>query len=254
MEYFVLAIFLGISLLLLWFLISSEKGPKEPAKGLWAAFGFGLLSLVTGPTLDYILFGSGEGLEGAPLIIILISSLGTGFLEETFKFGPLALYIYKKNYFTEHSDGIIYFAIVGLTFGFFENLLYTIGYGAEVGLERLLVVPIFHGASTAIIGYFLAKQKVNGGKVGMTLTALIVVAIIHGMYNFGMMASSDYFFVLSLMLTLLLVVGLFIFYGDAKEKDLLHGLSVKGPNEYCKFCGTKNIKRSIFCEYCGKKL
>jgi len=254
MVYFVSAIFLGISLLLVWFLISSEKGPREPAKGLWAAFAFGLLSIVTGPTLDYILFGAGEALEGAPLIFVLISSLGTGFLEETFKFAPLALYIYKKNYFAEHSDGIIYFAIAGLTFGFFENFLYTVGYGAEVGIGRLIVVPIFHGAGTGIVGYFLARQKVNGGKVWMTLTALITVSIMHGMYNFGLLSGSDFFYVLSLMLTLLFVVGLFLLYSDAKEKDLLHGLSVNGPNEYCKFCGSRNVKRSVFCEYCGKKL
>lgn len=254
MVFFVSTIFLGISLLLIWFLISSEKGPKEPPKGLWIAFGFGLLSIVTGPTIDYLLFGGIEALEGTPLIFVLVSSLGTGFLEETFKFAPLALYIYKKNYFSEHSDGIIYFAIAGLTFGFFENFMYTLEYGVEVGLVRLIVVPIFHGANTAIVGYFLARQKVNGGKVWMTLCALIGVSIMHGMYNFGMLAGSDFFYVLSLMLTLLLVTGLFVLYGDAKEKDLLHGLSVKGPNNYCKFCGSKNIKRSVFCEYCGKKL
>lgn len=254
MEYLVSAIFLLISILLGWFLISSEKGPKEPKGGLFAAFGFGILALLIASPLDYLLFGSIEELENSSLLNMFFSSIGTGLLEESLKFIPLALYIFKKPYFFEHSDGIIYFAIVGLTFGFVENSLYTIDFGVEVGLSRLFMVPIFHGASTAIAGYFLAKQKIYSKDIKMTVVALLVISFMHGLYNYGLFTGSDYLFMISLMLTLLYIIGLFLLYDDAKRKDLLMGLTVKGPNRYCKYCGSENIKRSLYCEYCGKRL
>ena len=254
MVFVVSGVFLAISILLIWYLISYEKGPKEPKKALWSAFWFGILAIIVSPEIDTLLFGSIESLESATLPVLFSSSLGTGLIEELFKFAPLAWYIYKKNYFSEHSDGIIYFAICGLTFGFFENLSYTLIYGVEVGLVRLILVPIFHGATTGILGYFLARQKIGGGSSTKTLLALVLIGLMHGMYNFGMGSGITIYWMISLMITLLFVIGLFLFYSESKKRDMLLGLSASGPNDYCKYCGKRNVNRSVYCEYCGKRL
>lgn len=254
MEIVVSFVFLTITLLLIWFLISNEKGPKEPAKELWGAFAFGILALAIAPEITTLFAVPVEEMENTDLLTILFSSLGVGFVEELFKFAPLAWYIYKKDFFSEHSDGIIYFAICGLTFGLVENITYTMMYGAGIGLGRIIFTPILHGASTGIVGYFLARQKVTRGKSIGTIFALIAVSLMHGLYNFGLSSGSVILVFMSIILTVLIAVGLFFFYGESKKKDRLHGLSAVGPNNFCKYCGKENIKRTVYCEYCGEKL
>lgn len=237
---------------MIWFLISHDRGPKEPAGALWIAFGFGFIGYLLALFLEYI-FIKVDIVSTENLGLALGATLGVGFIEEFSKFVPLSFYIYKKRYFNEFTDGIIYFALAGLSFGMIENFAYTLEYGVKVGVARMIIVPFFHASTTAIIGYFLAKKKVENKNYAQIGLVFALVALIHAIYNFGLASGIFYLVVFSLLLTALLTLGLFLYFMRANEKDRNMGISAIGKNKYCRHCGRLNNNKTLYCEYCGNK-
>lgn len=252
MMYSVTLIFLILFVLLVWFLVSHDRGPKEPIGALWVAFAFGIIAMFIALTLEHFV---SSFTETFPMIfqINLADFVLAGAIEEFSKFIPLALWIYRKNFFNEHNDGIIYFAICGLTFGLFENIAYTFANGSGTGFMRLLLVPIFHGASSSIVGYYLAKKKVENRSVLITIFVLLSISILHALYNFGLSSGITVLFVLSLMIALLLATGLFLYFMFANSEDKKMGISAAGEAKFCQYCGFRNLHHSLYCEHCGEK-
>lgn len=248
----ILLVFILIVVGLTWFLLSRDRGSREPVGALWAAGGFGFLGLVIAILLEGKLLNLDAATNSKHLGFILLTFLGVGFIEEIAKFAPLAVFIYKKPYFNEHTDGIIYFALSGLSFGLFENIGYTLGFGAKVGISRILLVPFFHAATTGIAGYYLAKAKVERKSWTICLLPLLVMALLHGVYDFGLSTAVAGFVLLSLALTLLVSVSLFLYYMRANELDKAMGLSAVGHNKFCRACGKANVNHTLYCEFCGK--
>lgn len=252
----VVLVFIALSSCLVWYLLSHDHGRKLPVGKLWQAFGFGLLAIALAVLLEELLLGK---LVNTPQSFSigarLFGFLGVGAIEELAKFVPLALVIFHKPYFREHTDGVIYFAICGLTFGAIENILYTLTMGAGTGLVRLALTPFFHAAATSILGFYLASYKINRGRRNQFILALVLVPLIHGIYDFGLMSGIGIMTVLSLMLTLLLTMGLFLYFMTANEQDraLEAAAAVNGPN-FCPHCGHPNTAKQKFCVYCGQQL
>ena len=237
---------------LCWFFLSQDKGEHEPVSALWIALGFGFLGGIAAGLIEthviplrYI-----DGV-GQPLGFILLACLGVGAIEEACKFIPLSLFIYHKKYFNEHTDGVIYFAIAGLGFGIPENILYTISFGTHAGLTRLLLTPIFHAATTGMVGYFLIKSKIDHEPIYKTIIALVAAMILHGLYDFGLSSGIFYLVVMSFMITIGMSAGLFILYMRASELDRQQGLSVVGKNSFCRSCGAPNPNHKLHCTMCG---
>lgn len=244
-------LFIALSAGLLWFLLKGDHGKKEPIGILWTAAGFGILALVLAGILESLVIPTSTSeILALGLGTKLVFSLLIGVIEESVKFIPLALFIYKKPSFNENVDGILYFAISGLTFGLVENIVYTVSYGPRAGFARLLLTPFFHTAATAILGYFLIRLKLTKKSLYAFIPYFIGVILLHSFYDFGLFSGIQNFIVLSMMISLLLDVGLFIFYMEAKEHDKADGLNV---NKFCQFCGRPNGNVTMFCEFCGKK-
>jgi RsiW-degrading membrane proteinase PrsW (M82 family) len=219
---------------------------------LWAAAGFGLLAVVLAVIISIMILPPDllEDSGSLGLGSLLLNMLKVGFIEESVKFIPLAIFLYKNTYFNENVDGVLYFAISGLVFGLLENIMYTLNHGVNVGVMRLVLTPFFHTAGTALIGYYLMRHKLGRIPLRTAIFSFIAIAVLHGLYNFGLASGVAHFLVVSLMIALLLDCGLFIAYMKAKEHDKAEGLST---NKFCQSCGRTNANRTIFCEYCGKK-
>lgn len=270
--YFVILAFIAIASFLIWYLLKHDHGRKLPVTTLWYACGFGVLAIVLALFIETHLLPNNFATTPASFSVReqLVWFTIVGFVEEVVKFAPLALFIYKRQYFREHTDGCIYFAICGLTFGLVENILYTSQYGAGVGVVRLLLTPFLHAATTSILGYYLINQKLQPNKRKLFILALIVIPLMHGLYDFGLGTSTAQFQVLSLMLTLLLTMGLFLYFMQANVQDKLAlaqqplGFAVTAnPSltdavshlpRYCESCGEPNTNRGAYCESCGRKL
>ena len=232
--YIVILSFIALSSLLIWYLLKHDHGRKLPIGSLWLASGFGIIAVTLAWYLEQWLlpkdFAVASHSAGLGLTFLLF--LAVGFLEEGVKFLPLAVFIYRKPYFKEHTDGVIYFAICGLTFGLSENILYTVSLGAKAGIVRLVLTPFFHAAATSILGYYLVS-----------------------LYDFGLSSGKLQLGVLSFMITLLFSLGIFLYFMSANDLDKAAlARATACPNNFCKYCGRPNIRHAPFCEYCGHHL
>lgn len=266
--YFVILAFIILASSLVWYLLAHDHGRKLPVATLWYACGFGLLALLIAGVVEPQ-FLPNNFLETPTLVSFprqVGYFLGIGFVEEAVKFLPLALFIYKRRYFQEYTDGCIYFAICGLTFGLVENILYTMDFGAGVGLARLILTPFLHAAATSILGYYLIRHKLQPTKKWTFAAALVMVPIMHGVYDLGLGASNAGLAVISLMLTLSFTIGLFLYFMEANELDrrlfaakplgyvLMPVANKQGSANFCTACGQANTYHRAYCEHCGRKL
>ncbi len=230
---------------LLWLFIKTDKGAKEPAGAMWAAFGFGVLSVGIAIGLELLLPDLSKSLNITGTTMFLYT-MPIGIIEEAAKFLPLAFFIYKKPYFNEHTDGILYFGIAGLTFGVLEDFLYlhsifTAHNSASsiVGVVRVSILFLFHVAGTAIIGYYLARSKIQRRSLWQPAIAFSIIAFLHGFYDFLLsftvhtaVRGSDedgvvlmLLTLLALIISLLLGVCFFLYYRRAKQWDASVGLA-----------------------------
>lgn len=238
-----LLIFIGIAGGLAWFLIAHDRGEKEPVAALWMAAGFGLAGSLLAGLLESRLISANNLLPGTPYGTLLVAALAVGVIEEACKFVPLAIVIFKRHYFNEHTDGIIYFALAGLGFGLPENLLYTLQFGTKTGIVRVLMTPLFHAATTGLVGYALVKRKLAGRSPFGIWLPLAGIMVLHGLYDFGLSSGSLPYAIGSLLITLGASIGLFVAYLRAAENDQARGWSVSG---YWSSGGTKALLSLLF--------
>lgn len=243
-------IFVGVGIVLSF--IKKDKGPKEPILALWAAFGFGILALVVTTVLS-LWFANKQVTEINNLHAGFFLMLKVGFIEEFSKFVPLAIFIYHKSYFDEHNDGIIYFAICGMTFGVIENIMYTFTMGPATGVARLVLTPFFHASTVAIVGYYLAKKKIDKESWVKVVIAFVSVALLHATYNFGFLSKMPLLVIVSFCISVLLTLSIFLYYYKANQEDRAEGISASGPDNFCEHCGFKNGNSTLYCEHCGLK-
>jgi len=250
--FLLLLFFVAVAVGLAWYLISHDHGEKEPVGMLWAAVFFGVIGGFIAANLEGWAIDAKDLLPGGSITSLLIAMLMVGIIEEACKFVPLALVLYNKRYFNEHTDGIIYFALAGLGFGLPENIMYTMQYGAKTGLTRIVLTPLFHAALTAIVGYFLVKRKLDGNSVWGIIPVLLAAMAVHGLYDFGLTVGSGVLAAISVLITLSLTVIMFALYVRATELDQDMGLSQVGHNSFCRSCGHPNPKHHLYCTKCGK--
>jgi len=248
----ILLAFVCIAGALAWFLISNDHGKKEPIMALWFAFGMGAVGALAAYYLENKFISVNSLAANVPKLTLLKATMSVAVIEESCKFLPLALLIYGRTFFNEHTDGVIYFALAGLGFGLPENILYTIQGGAHTGITRLFLTPVFHAAITGMVGYFLAKQKLAKRSPLFVILPLAGAMLLHGVYDFGLLSGVAIYTVISITITLCLTGNLFFLFSRATDRDQDLGLSVVGHNSFCRSCGWPNPRHHLYCTHCGK--
>jgi protease PrsW len=249
----------GITIFLfVLFIIKRDHGRKEPLPALYAALGFGLLSLFIAGILNELLIPQevidsiGIGAGGISNTKLFASVMLIGLIEESAKCVPIAFFMYKKKYFDELTDGIIYFGIVALTFGIIEDFVYAKNFGVGVGISRIILSPYLHAGFTMLFGICLSYKKVLNKSWLLVFIGYIAAISAHGIYNFFAFKGGIAGFFVILQITLMLNVLLFVLFRKAQKIDESRGLSTVGINKYCRSCGKPNPKRFLHCSYCGR--
>jgi RsiW-degrading membrane proteinase PrsW (M82 family) len=256
--YFVILAFIAIATSLVWYLLRHDHGRKLPVGSLWIACGFGIVAMAIAIFVERLVLPS--NFTTAPETMsrgsLLLGSLAVGLIEETAKFLPLALFIYKKPYFKEHTDGVIYFAICGLTFALVENIGYTLQFGGQTGIGRLIMTPFFHAATAGVLGYYLASYKINKLNLGKLVCVCFAMPLLHGLYDFGLSTGAPMFALMSMIITLCVSISLFLYFGQANDLDraALATVPIAAASRFCSRCGRQNINNKKFCESCGNNL
>ncbi len=251
-------LFAVVVYLFIIFIIKRDRGHKEPIGALFAAMGFGILAVILASILNEIFIPSEvfesigtNDAQHIPAATLLASMIGVGFIEETLKCIPLALFIYKKRYFDELTDGIIYFGIVGLTFGIIEDILYSLEFGGGVGLFRILISPYLHVSFTILFGMFLIQRKLLKRSWAIVVVGYLAAVLAHGFFNFFPLIGG-FGFLMAFAITISLNVSLFVFFRRSQLQDEHRGVSAIGINKFCRHCGKPNPERLLYCSFCGK--
>lgn len=248
----VISIFLTMAGGFALYLVKRDKGEREPVGALWLAFGLGVLGIAVAGYLELVALPDPARVYlTAPKLALVC--LGIGAIEELIKCVPLSILLYRKRYFNEHTDGVIYFALAGLGFGLPENILYTLQEGPRTGLARVILTPLFHAATTAIVGFALARVKVSHYPKSYVVKAVLAAIVLHGLYDFGLFSQNSLLTLLSIMVTVALTINLFILFLRARHLDEQQGLSVVGHNSFCRSCGQPNPKHNLYCTHCGNR-
>jgi RsiW-degrading membrane proteinase PrsW (M82 family) len=230
MSSLIIQMFILVALIPVWFMLRKGRAGTESRPALSLMIIFGVLAIfitfILGIPFDIILPETGNLIDGtldnyAKPDNLVLGVIVFAAIEELAKFLPAALYIYKKRYFNHRSDGVLYFAIVGLSFGVIENLLYLSTDGAATGLIRIVFGWFFHGALTGIIGYALANKKVNGSSWFIIFLGLVVAIGLHSAYNYGLFASTwnPLWIFLAALVSIYTNASLFVLFFIASRQD-----------------------------------
>lgn len=186
----VIAVAPAIALGLAFYL--TDRFDREPLHLLTKVFVFGALSvipiMIVGQFLVSLDFFT--GLLGTAFTAFIIA----GLTEEFFKREVVLRIAYKNPAFDEKLDGIIYAVFASLGFATVENIIYVFTHFSTdpyVGIYRgLLSVPA-HALLGITMGYYLSLAKFSYNKNFERVylrKALLVPAVLHGIFNFILMA------------------------------------------------------------------
>ncbi|MGB0524348.1 MAG: PrsW family glutamic-type intramembrane protease, partial [Flammeovirgaceae bacterium] len=174
------------------FLYINDKHEKEAHRALLKAFGYGILSIIPA-----VAIGLPLGDHGA----FFNAFISAGLLEECSKFLFLRWIFYKKPYFNEPYDGIIYAAFISLGFATLENVLYVVEGGLSVALLRMFMSVPGHAIFGVFMGYYAGLAKFNPKKERkLLLTGLGLAILTHGTYNFFLMWNDSALWFLSVFI------------------------------------------------------
>ena len=112
-----------------------------------------------------------------------------GVIEELAKMIPFLLIIVHFKEFDEPIDGIVYASFIALGFAAVENYQYLRFVTGAEAWARGFAGPVIHIVFASIWGYYIGKACLCRKFVGRTIfAALAVTAILHGIYDFVVIA------------------------------------------------------------------
>ena len=175
------------------------KNERVPAKTIVLMIITGCLSIIPIIVLQTVFGYVGEisWFNSHPLLQeIVMVPIRLALIEELCKFFGAKIVTWKGDYFNNSYQGVLFPAIVSLSFGIVENFLFVAlsfqqfqdQFWTIIILRTLLGAPA-HGAYGILIGIFYGKakcaeqQKDKAGKYKYLSIAVLTPACIHGLYN-----------------------------------------------------------------------
>jgi protease PrsW len=181
------------SLLLLWYFFSRDVYP-EPPSVLWATFGLGILTILPTLAIASPIDGLIEGSSVVdPYALGFLRAFATAAIpEELTKLFVLLFYSSRHREFDEPMDGVVYGVAVSLGFASFENVMYVLIGGPDLALTRAFTALPMHAGLGVIMGYYVGQARFRLGPRGRLLfCAFVVPTVIHGLYDFPLLAAVE---------------------------------------------------------------
>lgn len=120
-----------------------------------------------------------------------------GFTEEFFKYLAFLLIIWRSRHFNEKFDGIVYAVFISLGFAAVENIFYVLEHGYTIGLVRAVTAVPAHALFGVVMGYRFGLAKFYPEEKGTQLfLAFFLPFVLHGSYDFFLMAERPVFLIL----------------------------------------------------------
>ncbi len=209
----IIAVIPGIALSLGLYL--TDRYDREPVRLLLKLFLFGMLAAVPTIFMERIL--SGFNFFGGIFSIFWTAFIVAGLTEEYFKRLVVMKIAYNHQAFDEKLDGIIYCAYSALGFATIENIMYVVsGFDADpyIGWYRgILSVPA-HMLFAVTMGYYLSLARFSPDEATRShyfARSLIVPILLHGTFNFILMAG------ISLLMILFIPFVIYLWIANLKK-------------------------------------
>lgn len=182
------------SIFLLVFFIRSDRFP-EPRGAILGTFFLGVAIVLPVLAISLPLGGVIEPRLSDPIQLSAAQAfLLAAIPEEIFKLAVLLLYCRRHKAFDEPMDGLVYGVTASLGFATFENLLYVVGSGdgwLGIAILRALTAVPGHALLGAIMGFYVARAHFEPHHAGkMLASALLVPILLHGLYDWGLLATT----------------------------------------------------------------
>ena len=208
------------------FLIYNKDSIKEPLGLLMKCFFGGFLSIIITLILDSLIGPFGIGITSPLGQAFFEAFFQAGFPEEFSKLVILFWLVWKSKEFDQHFDGIIYAVFVSMGFALVENIMYVFQGGMGVALMRAVLSVPGHGFFAVAMGYYFSLAKFHDGpkKGEFILKCLLVPAILHSLYDLGLMYASKKANdpLLAILLMILSTVVVIMFWRRGLKKIALH--------------------------------
>ncbi len=206
---FVIAITPGIALAMAVYF--TDRYDKEPLALLLKVFVLGCLAVI--PTALVERFLLGFNVFGGLLSAAFTAFIVAGLTEEFFKRGVVLLTAFKSKAFDEKLDGIIYAIFSALGFATIENIMYVVfrfSANPTIGIYRGIFSVPAHMLFGTTMGYYLSLAKFaknEGERKRYLRKSWYVPALLHGGFNFILMAQISYAFVVFIPYVVYLWIG-----------------------------------------------
>lgn len=242
---------------LVWFMYSRDRYDREPRRLILKTFLVGAALIIPVVVLELIgtliLPPSDD-----PLALFLHFLLVVALVEESSKYAAVRISVYRSREFNEPMDGLVYGAIAALGFAAPENLLYVLSRGAALGIVRAVLSVPGHALWGAIIGYYLALQKLTSDR-GAGVRGLSIAVVLHTLFDFGLVALDSLMGIA--VASLVVIVGWLVFFRFRRAALALSPfrpaqqrfLPPPPPTKYCVHCGTLIFADDEFCRSCGSR-
>ncbi len=235
-----------------------DKYEKEPERAIYKTFFAGALATVPSLILETPLQMT-DGVQSSLPRDIVFPFLWIAVVEEFFKYLAVRVTVYRSKDFNEVMDGMIYMISAALGFAAAENVGYMIGFGFSVGLLRAILSYLGHLSFSGILGYYLAKSKLEGQNHRLYIGFILAISL-HFLYNgflvAGTVMTSGFFIFLGLMVW---AFGLFLTFLLLKRAQAVSPFRAahilpRRLTRSCQVCGKTVFSRSLVCHHCGESL
>lgn len=226
------AVILGLLPSFIWliFFLREDIHP-EPKKIIALVFIFGVL--ITAVTIPAEIFSQNFlkifNINQRHFISFLILAA----IEEIMKFFPAFIILskWKKRFFDEPIDAMIYMIIAALGFAAAENILVilnnsfnggSVAEAAGIITFRFIGATLLHALSSGVVGYYWAKSLINkmpniNGK-WLIIKGLVVASLLHALFNYFILKFNE---ILIYPTVFLIIIAFFIFWDFEKLKRVI---------------------------------
>jgi RsiW-degrading membrane proteinase PrsW (M82 family) len=162
-----------------------EPEPRTMVLGV-AVLGALVGSAIVIPLLRDVI-NVGTRLTDSPLTFLIGSILVVGVVQEFAKYLTIRLSVYQSDEFDERADGIVYASAAGVGMAVALNVAFVVeSGGVDLGSAaiRVVVTALAQASFAAIVGYFLARQKLELRPLWWMPLGLAIAATLNGLFTF----------------------------------------------------------------------
>ncbi len=162
-----------------------DKHERENYQPLLLTFGLGMLSAI--PALGLQILASKLGFDPMENLWFLLLDvfIVVALSEELVKFIMLMVYPYRRPFFNEPMDGIVYAIMVSMGFAVVENVMYAYNHGIETVIVRAFTAVPAHAIFAVFMGYFVGLSKFHpASKWRLIGFGFFLAVMVHGIYDF----------------------------------------------------------------------